>query len=263
MTWCDLVVGCECGGSDATSGLAGNPLAGRFFDRLVDRGGTALFEEMAELVGLLPELRKRGASPCAEREIEAAYDNMVRYCQSVRQYSISPGNFVGGLSTIEEKSCGAFAKSGSRPIQGVLRVGQRPPRPGLWLLDSLPDPYYMQFGYSNPHDTEGLTDLLAAGCGILIFVTGRGSPVGAPLAPVIKITGNSGTFRKMRDDMDLDAGRILSGERSFAEMTDELEALVESVCRGEMTSSERLGHREFSIECKFQDFSRTRCDEHV
>jgi len=261
MTWSDLSIGCECGGSDATSGLAGNPLVGRFFDRLTDRGGTAIFEEMAELVGLLPELRRRAASPCAEREIEAAYENMALYCKSVRQYSISPGNFTGGLSTIEEKSCGAFAKSGSRPIQGVLRVAQRPPHPGLWLLDSLPDPYYMQFGYSNPHDTEGLMDLLAAGCHVLFFVTGRGSPVGAPLAPVIKITGNSGTFRKMFDDMDVDAGRILSGERTFDRMTDELEALVAAVCSGERSKSERLGHREFSVECKFQDVSRARCDE--
>jgi altronate hydrolase len=261
MTWKDLSVGCECGGSDATSGLAGNPLVGRFFDRLTDRGGTAIFEEMAELVGLLPELRRRAASPRAEREIEAAYENMVRYCRSVRQYSISPGNFAGGLSTIEEKSCGAFAKSGSRPIQGVLRVAQRPPHPGLWLLDSLPDPYFMQYGYSNPHDTEGLMDLLAAGCQAILFVTGRGSPVGAPLAPVIKITGNSGTFIKMSDDMDLDAGPILSGERSFDLMADELETLVASVCAGEPTKSERLGHREFSVECKYQDATGRRCGE--
>ncbi len=89
-------------------------------------------------------------------------------------------------------------------------------------MDSLPDPYFMQFGYSNPHDTEGLMDLLSAGCQVLFFVTGRGSPVGAPLAPVVKITGNSGTFRKMEEDMDFDAGPILSGEMTFDEACLEL-----------------------------------------
>lgn len=256
MSWSDLSVGCECGGSDATSGLAGNPLVGRFFDRLVGRGGTAVFEEIAELVGLLPELLCRAGSPQAAEELRVAYENMVRYCASVRQYSISPGNFVGGLSTIEEKSCGAYAKSGTRPIRGVVRVSERPPHPGLWLLDSLPDPYYMQFGYSNPHDTEGLMDLLSAGCHILFFVTGRGSPVGAPVAPVVKITGNSGTFRKMREDMDFDAGRILSGELSFESAAAELESLVERICRGESTKSEILGHREYAIEGKYQELHR-------
>jgi len=259
MGWQDLSVGCECGGSDATSGLAGNPLAGRFFDRLVDRGGTAVFEEMAELVGLLPELLRRAETPEAAEEIRAAYDNMVRYCTSVRQYSISPGNFAGGLSTIEEKSCGAYAKSGSRPIRGVIRVSERPSGKGLWLMDSLPDPYFMQFGYSNPHDTEGLMDLLSAGCQVLFFVTGRGSPVGAPLAPVVKITGNSGTFRKMEEDMDFDAGPILSGETGFDEAALELESLVERICRGDRSKSEILGHREYAIGCKFQDTGRPRC----
>lgn len=256
MGWQDLSVGCECGGSDATSGLAGNPLAGRFFDMLVGRGGTAVFEEMAELAGLRPELLRRAETPEAAEQIRAAYENMVRYCTSVRQYSISPGNFAGGLSTIEEKSCGAYAKSGTSPIRGVIRVSERPSGKGLWLMDSLPDPYFLQFGYSNPHDTEGLMDLLSAGCQVLFFVTGRGSPVGAPLAPVVKITGNSGTFRKMEEDMDFDAGPILSGEMTFDEAALELENLVERICGGEPSKSEVLGHREYAIDCKFQDTGR-------
>lgn len=256
MTWRDLSIGCECGGSDATSGLVGNPLAGRFFDRIVDRGGTAVFEEIAELVGLLPELTRRAATPQAAAEIAAAYDNMTDYCTSVRQYSISPGNFVGGLSTIEEKSCGALAKSGSRSIRGVIRVSQRPPGPGLWLLDSLPDPSFMQFGYSNPNDTEGLMDLLSVGCQALLFVTGRGSPVGAPIAPVVKITGNSDTYRRMEEDIDVDAGRVLSGEHSFESMTDELEELVGRICGGEPSKAELLGHREYLVDYKFQDIGR-------
>ena len=174
MTVADLVIGCECGGSDGTSGLVGNPVVGKVFDFVVDAGGTAIFEETVEMIGLRQILEQRAATDEARRELERAYDKAVRYCKSVRQYSISPGNFAGGLTTIEEKSMGAFAKSGGRPIQGVIRVAQSPPRPGLWLLDSVPDDHFMQFGYTNPNDTEGIIDLISAGAQIVLFVTGRG-----------------------------------------------------------------------------------------
>ncbi|RYG65793.1 D-galactarate dehydratase, partial [bacterium] len=191
MTMADLVVGCECGGSDGTSGLAGNPTVGAFFDRLVDAGGTAIFEEVVEMIGLRDLMVGRGADDVAKQQLGAAYDKAVRYCQRVRQYSVSPGNFAGGLTTIEEKSMGAFAKGGSRPIQGIIKVAERPPRPGLWIMDSVPDDHFMQFGYTNPNDTEGIIDLISAGCQIVLFVTGRGSVIGSPVAPLIKVTGNS------------------------------------------------------------------------
>lgn len=159
MGFGDLTVGCACGGSDTTSGLAGNPLAGFFFDRLVDFGGRAVFEEIVELIGLLPVLQDRAATKEAKKELTAAYNKMELYCKSVRHYSISPGNYAGGLSTIEEKSFGAFAKSGRRQIKGVIKVSERPPEPGLWLMDSVPDDYYMQFGYTDPNDSEGLMNL--------------------------------------------------------------------------------------------------------
>ena len=140
----------------------------------------------------------------------------------MRQYSISPGNFAGGLTTIEEKSLGALAKSGSRPIQGVIKVAQSPPWPGLWLLDTVPDPHFMQFGYTNPNDTEGIMDLISVGSQILLFVTGRGSVIGSPVAPLVKITGNSETYRNLPDDIDFNAGRLLTGERTLDELGDEL-----------------------------------------
>src|SRR5208282_6545059 len=112
----------------------GNPVVGACLDRLVERGGRALFEETVEMIGLRPTMLARAASPAAAQEIAAAYDKAARYCQAVHQYSISPGNFAGGLTTIEEKSMGAFAKGGNRPIQGVIRVSERPPHAGLWLL---------------------------------------------------------------------------------------------------------------------------------
>ena len=249
----DLVIGCECGGSDFTSGLAGNPVVGRLFDRLVDAGGTAIFEEIVELVGLREVLLKRAASDQAYSEIAHAYDKAIEYCQAVRQYSVSPGNFAGGLTTIEEKSLGALAKSGSRPIQGVIQVAQRPPRPGLWLLDSVPDPHFMQFGYTNPNDTEGIMDLIATGAQIVLFVTGRGSVIGSPIAPLLKITGNGQTYRNMQDDMDFDASQILAGRQSLDEAGDDLLKLVIGAANGQQTKPEALGHHEYFIMYKHQD----------
>lgn len=253
MGFSDLVLGAECGGSDYTSGLAGNVLVGRLYDKLVDAGGTALFEEIVEAVGLVDLLTARAASAEAKAQLEYTYDKALDYCKSVRQYSVSPGNFAGGLSTIEEKSMGAVIKSGSRPIEGVLKVAQRPPRAGLWLLDSTPDPYWMQFGITNPNDNEGLIDLISCGCHIVFLVTGRGNVVGSAVAPVIKITGNSETFRHMEGDMDFDAGLVLSGVCSQEELALRLAKLVTNTAAGAQTKSEALGHKEYCIPYKYQE----------
>ena len=178
----DLVIGAECGGSDYTSGLAGNAVVGRFYDKLVDLGGTAIFEEIVEAIGLRDMLVNRGETEEVRQQLSYTYDKMLDYCKSVRQYSISPGNFAGGLTTIEEKSMGALVKSGSRPIQGVTKVAVPPTKPGLWLLDSTPDPYWMQFGITNPNDNEGLMDLISCGAHIVFLVTGRGSVVGSAVS---------------------------------------------------------------------------------
>lgn len=249
----DLVIGAECGGSDGTSGLAGNPVVGRFFDRLVDAGGTAIFEETIEMIGLRDIMTARAATPEAAAQIGAAYDKAERYCRAVRQYSVAPGNFAGGLTTIEEKSMGAFAKGGSRPIQGVIRVAQRPPWPGLWIMDTVMDDYFMGWGYTNPNDTEGLMDLISGGAQILLFITGRGSVTGAPIAPVIKITGNTQTYERMKEDMDFNAGRVLTGELTLDQAAEELESLVIRVAGGEPSKPESLGHREYFIMYKHQD----------
>lgn len=252
LTLADLVVGCECGGSDATSGLAGNPVVGRFFDRLVDAGGTAIFEEVVEQIGLRDILLARARDEAVREQLAATYDKAEHYCREVRQFSASPGNFAGGLTTIEEKSLGAFAKSGSCPIQGVIKVSERPPGPGLWLLDSVPDPHFMQFGYTNPNDTEGLMDLISAGCQIILFVTGRGSVIGSPIAPLLKLTGNSRTFAKLRGDMDFDAGRVLTGKLGLDAAAEELERLVVATAAGQPSRPEALGHREYLIPYKHQ-----------
>jgi altronate hydrolase len=212
-----------------------------------------VFEETVEMIGLRGHLLARAANAGAAQQLAAAYEKAVRYCREVRQYSVSPGNFAGGLTTIEEKSLGAFAKGGTRPIQGVIRVAEAPRGPGLWIMDSVPDAHFMQFGYTNPNDTEGLMDLISAGAQIVLFVTGRGSVIGSPIAPLVKITGNSATFRAMEEDMDFDAGRVLTGKLTLAQAGRELADLIARVAAGEPSKPERLGHREYFIMYKHQE----------
>ena len=258
----DLVVGGECGGSDYTSGLAGNVVVGRFNDLLVESGGTAVFEEIVEAIGLKELLTERGADEKAAKEISDTYDKALEYCKSVRQYSVSPGNFAGGLSTIEEKSMGAVIKSGTKAIEGVLKVGKTPPHKGLWLLDSTPDPYWMQFGITNPNDNEGLMDLISCGCHVVFLVTGRGSVVGSAVSPCIKVTGNSATYKAMEEDLDFDAGPVLTGDCSQDEMAQRLLKLVAEVASGKKSKSETLGHKEYFIPYKYQDKDVVkRCEE--
>lgn len=252
MNLSDLVIGAECGGSDYTSGLAGNVVVGRFYDKLIEAHGTALFEEIVEAIGLKELLVSRAADEKAAQEIELTYDKALNYCRSVRQYSVSPGNFAGGLSSIEEKSMGAVIKSGSKPIQGVLKVGAIPPYKGLWLLDSTPDPYWMQFGITNPNDNEGLMDLISCGCHIVILVTGRGNVVGSAVSPCIKVTGNSATFYALSEDMDFNAGPVLEGLASQEQMAQELLKLIVNIAGGTQSKSEILGHREYFIPYKYQ-----------
>ena len=253
MTMRDLIIGAECGGSDYTSGLAGNVVVGRFYDKLVSLGGTAVFEEIVEAIGLDRLLTGRAANEQAKKELQYTYDKALQYCKSVRQYSVSPGNFAGGLSTIEEKSMGAVIKSGSKPIEGVIKVSSPPPHPGLWLLDSTPDPYWMQFGITNPNDNEGLMDLVSCGAHIVFLVTGRGNVVGSAVGPCIKITGNHATYERMQEDMDFDASPVLTGELSQDEMAVRLAGLVADVAGGTLTKSEALGHKEFFVPYKYQE----------
>jgi altronate dehydratase large subunit len=253
MGLADLIVGAECGGSDYTSGLAGNVAVGRFYDMLIDLGGTAIFEEIVEAVGLVDMLAERAATPQVREDLIYTYHKALDYCKSVRQYSVSPGNFAGGLSTIEEKSMGAVIKSGSKPIQGILKVGMRPPKNGLWLLDSTPDPYWMQFGITNPNDNEGLMDLISCGCHLTILVTGRGNVVGSAVAPVIKVTGNSSTFHRMEGDMDFDAGPVLRGEETPQKLGERLTQMTVQVAAGHLTKSEKMGHKEYFIPYKYQE----------
>ena len=135
----ELIIGAKCGGSDFTSGIAGNAVIGKFFENLTAAGGTAMMEEVAEAVGLRGHLVSRAVNEDVARDVGLTYDKTMEFCRRLGRYSISPGNFVGGLTTIEEKSMGAVVKMGGCRIEGVLKIAQRPRHPGFWLLDVIPD----------------------------------------------------------------------------------------------------------------------------
>lgn len=245
----DLVVGTICGGSDATSGLTANPAVGEAFDRLNAAGATTLFEETGELIGCEPFLAERAARPELRPLLCASVAKAARHYASLGHGSFAPGNADGGLTTIEEKSLGAYSKSGHAPIQGLLKPGDRPTRPGLYLLDVVPDGE-VRFGFANINDTAEIGELMACGAHLTLFTTGRGSVVGSAISPVIKICGNPDTYARMRDDMDVNAGRILDGEATLAAVGAEIVDRILATARGEPTASERLGHQEFVLTYK-------------
>ncbi len=245
----ELVVGTICGGSDATSGLTANPACGRAFDLLVERGAAAIFEETGELIGCERLMAERAATPELGREIVASVEKAARYYTTLGHSSFAPGNAEGGLTTIEEKSLGAYSKSGVSPIAGLIKPGDVPPRGGLYLLDVVPDGE-VRFGFPNISDNAEIVELMACGCHLTLFTTGRGSVVGSALAPVIKVCANPETYRRLKADMDVNAGRILEGRATLDEVGREVFDLVLAVAAGKPTVSERLGHQEFILTYK-------------
>ena len=245
----ELVVGTICGGSDATSGLTANPAVGRALDLLVERGVTAVFEETGELIGCEQLMAERAVTAELGREIVAAVAKAARYYAALGHGSFAPGNADGGLTTIEEKSLGAYCKSGSSQISGLIKPGDRPPRGGLFLLDVVPDGD-VRFGFPNICDNAEIVELIACGCHVVLFTTGRGSVVGSAISPVVKICANPDTYRRLPEDMDLDAGRILEGRATLEDVGREIFELVVDVAGGTSTASEALWHQEFVLTYK-------------
>ncbi|MGH6860097.1 MAG: UxaA family hydrolase [Phyllobacterium sp.] len=245
----ELIIGTVCGGSDGTSGLTGNPAVGRAFDRLVEAGAVCIFEETGELIGCEEIMAERALTPELGDELRAAVDKAARYYATLGYGSFAPGNADGGLSTIEEKSMGAYAKSGSSQISGIIKPGDIPPTGGLFLMDVVPDGE-VRFGFPNISDNAEIVEMIASGCHLTLFVTGRGSVSGSAISPVIKVCANPDTYRKLRGDMDIDAGKILEGQATLDEVGDEIIELIKEVARGRTTKSELLGHREFILTYK-------------
>ena len=242
----ELIVGTICGGSDATSGITANPAVGRAFDRLVDEGARVIFEETGELIGCEQIMAARAARPALAPELLACVEKAARYYTTMGHGSFAPGNAEGGLTTQEEKSMGAYSKSGSSPIAGILKPGDVPPRGGLYLLDVVPDGE-VRWGFPNISDIQEIGELMACGAHLTLFTTGRGSVVGSAISPVIKICANPETYRRLSEDMDINAGRILEGAASLEEVGAEIYERILRVAAGEPTASEALGHAEFSL----------------
>ena len=225
----------KCGASDTTSGMASNCVIGYVADKLVDLGATVVFGETTEFLGGEHLLARRAVTLEVGQKILDIVDRMEKRARSLgcdmRKGQPTPGNIAGGLSSIEEKSLGAIDKSGTRPIQGVLeypeRIGERK---GLWIKDT------------PGREPEILTGMAATGAQFMLFSTGRGAPQGFPTMPVLKICGNPNTYERMQHDMDLNAGRIITGERSIEEVGEEAYAAVLALLSGRQTKNETLGY---------------------
>jgi len=237
-TAADLTVGLECGGSDTFSGLTANPAVGKATDRLVELGGTAILAETTEMIGALGPLLKSAESEevaaklkaKVERQEARAWETLGPLADAV----MAPGNVESGLTTIAEKSLGCITKGGSSPIREVVDYADRPGRKGLVVMDTP--------GY----DVESMAGMAAAGAQAVLFTTGRGTPVGFPAVPVIKISSNSELFEAMPDDIDLDAGTILAG-KSIDQVGEQILDLLLRVARGEKTRAEINGQAVFAI----------------
>lgn len=245
----ELVVATICGGSDSTSGITANPAVGLAFDQLVEAGAACIFEETGELVGCEFHMQRRAATPELGAAIVDCVNKAARYYTIMGHGSFAPGNADGGLSTQEEKSLGAYAKSGASPISGIIKPGDVPPRGGLYLLDVVPDGE-PRFGFPNISDNAEIVELIACGAHLTLFTTGRGSVVGSAISPVIKVCANPATYEKLAEDMDVNAGRILAGEASLQQVGTEIVDLVRRVSNGEPSCSEALGHQEFILTYK-------------
>lgn len=235
----ELILGIECGGSDTTSGLASNPACGVASDILVELGGTSILSETTELIGAEHVLARRAVNA----EVANKLLEVVRRCEErakalgedIRGGQPTPGNIAGGLTTIEEKSLGCIHKAGSAPVQDVLEYADIPMKKGLHVMDT------------PGQDIESVSGMVAGGAQIIIFTTGRGTPTGNPLAPVIKITGNRSTYEKMKANIDIDVSGILEGTKTINEMGKVIFDEIIKVANGKTTKAEQLGHREFSI----------------
>ena len=241
-----LKIGVECGGSDYTSALAANPAIGYAIDKLCDMQAIAVISEMIELVGTEDLLAKRCKDPEVALKIKTAIERWARESQkyapdklegNLIPSNISPGNVRGGITTIEEKSLGAVSKGGYKcPIVGFLGYAEKiPDVPGLYVMDT---PSY---------DIESVTGMIAGGCNIVLFSTGLGTPVGNPIAPVIKITGNEITANKLKSDIDVDVSGVLTGTKNFEEVSEDIIRKIIRVASGELTMSEILKYWDIGI----------------
>lgn len=229
----------ECGGSDALSGITANPALGIASDLLVAAGGSSILAETSELLGAEHLLARRAVTPEVGEAVFAMIDRFERTVAAMgidlRGGQPVPGNIAGGLTTLEEKSLGAAKKGGDAPIQSVLEYAEEPRSAGLHVMDT------------PGNDIEQMVGMVAAGCNIVAFTTGRGTPTGSPIAPCIKIATNSSLYERLTDDLDLNAGTALDEGEPLTEVGRRIYELILETAAGRLTAAERHGNHEFSI----------------
>lgn len=235
----ELTMAVECGGSDAWSGVTANPALGAASDMLVAAGGTVILSEIPEFMGAEHLVAARAATPEIGRQIS---DAVLRAEEGARRMGVdmrgsqpTPGNMAGGLTTIEEKSLGAIAKGGTTCVQEYLPYAYRPTRRGLTVMNT------------PGNDPESVTGMVAGGAQLVVFTTGRGTPTGCPIAPVIKVASNSVMYRSMSEDMDIDAGTILEQGEPIPSVGRRIFDEVIAVANGKKPAAEEWGQKEFSI----------------
>ena len=234
-----LILGVECGGSDACSGLSANPALGITSDLLIKEGGTIILSETTESIGAEHILARRAINKkVREKILEIVRRTEMRALNlglDIGKANPAPGNYEGGITTLEEKSLGCVMKGGTSKVMEVVEYSEAPTQKGLVLMDT------------PGHDAESMTGLIAGGTQIIAFTTGRGNPLGSPIAPVIKIASNSYLYSKMKDNMDINAGEIIAGNKTAKEIGESIFREVFRVANGKLTKSEIWGHREFAI----------------
>ena len=235
----NLIIGTECGGSDPTSGLASNILIGELSDNLVNLGSTSILSETTEFIGAEHILAKRAKNEEVKNriyEIVHRYEKALQLVgEEVREGNPSPGNKAGGITTLEEKSLGCIHKGGHTVINAVFDYAKPVTKKGLVIMDT------------PGNDPSSVAGMVAGGAQIVVFSTGRGTPTGNPIVPVIKITGNRITFANMKDNIDVDASPVIYGPQTLKELGNELLKEVVEVANGKQTKAETLGYTETAI----------------
>jgi altronate dehydratase large subunit len=233
-----LTVGLECGGSDPFSGITANPAVGAVSDRLVELGARVILSEIPEMIGAEASLESRIPDEAVRQRLLARIKDYVRFAKDagcdLRGCNPAPGNIKAGLSSIEEKSLGSIIKGGRSNINEFVEYAGRPTCKGLVVMDT------------PGNDPESVTGMVAGGANLVLFTTGTGTPVGNPVAPVIKISSNTGMYQRMGDFIDIDAGKIIKGTRTDA-VADEIFEFLLDVCNGRQTATEVNNCREFAI----------------
>ncbi len=235
----DLIVAVECGGSDTTSGLAGNPAVGLFADRFIDDGGTIVLSEPAEFMGGEYILAERAVDPKNAQRIRDMVkwfeDEAIRNGVDMRGTNPTPDNMAGGLTTLEEKSLGAIAKGGSRPVVEVIEYAEQPSKRGLVIMNT------------PSAACESMTGLLGGGSQIIIFSTGRGNSIGCPISPTVKLTGNPNTAVTMKDNIDVDVSAIITEGQSLEDASELLWNDMLAFAQGKLTRSEVWKEEQLSV----------------